>query len=271
MLTVSDEGSTRRGRSGRVGHGAPSARACWHPRRIVPPRQLSLPQNDLADRVGRLELRSRGCPGMTTVPPAMVPRTGQGNRMRSPVNLPQRGASTLPQIGCLQEVARVAPGRGPSPWDLSDARRATSATRTQPASECAFDQRLAWQPRSSTPAARKAGQARAGGRPPSDPRSPPLAHYPTYTQAPSRGDAWPPHPCAGLIESSRATLLPIAPCDVGSTISPRGTGAGVLDRQSPVRRPGAAGDQVRRSAGAARIRSVRPAPEPPVAHGARWR
>ena len=37
-------------------------------------------------------------------------------------------------------------------------------------------------------------------------------------QPPSRGDARPSRLCVGLVKSSRAPLLPIAPCGVGFTI-----------------------------------------------------
>ena len=45
------------------------------------------------------------------VPAAL--QSGRRNRLKPPLKLGQRGASTFSQIGCPQEAARVAPARGP--------------------------------------------------------------------------------------------------------------------------------------------------------------
>jgi hypothetical protein len=89
---------------------------------------------------------------------------GAAMRITASITDGPTGRDILAHCGEPTAPPRIAPTRGPPPWDLPDAGPGGFDSHAQPAPKYEFDQRIAWQPRPSAASACDAGPARACGR-----------------------------------------------------------------------------------------------------------
>lgn len=145
--------------------------------------------------------------------PAVAPKM----RIIAVIADPSTIRDILLHLGDPSAPPRIAPARGPPPWDLPDCTTGEFDPHSQPAPEVEFDQRLAWQTptvdrlQRATPARcvpMTAGtrrelrdaceSARRSGL--SEPRSEPSSRQPPFGTGRSRSAALPPttQPCVGF-------------------------------------------------------------------------